>query len=418
MSDQPEVKVKEDSIFTSTSAVPEVMKTKKAVSLESLIFAIVICALFGVLGHKMGGSNLVSTMMATAFDLLINTCLFIMSIAVLAGALSGLLQEFGIISVINKVLSPLMKPLFGLPGASVIGGAATYLSDNPAILSLARDNKFKRYFKKYQMPALTNFGTAFGMGLIVSSFVIGINLGGTPLEGMGGQVFAAVLIGNLGAVLGAIVSVRLMLLQTKKIFGKDEPALSEEEMGGEALDINKREVRDGNSAARALFSFLDGGKTGVDMGLAIIPGVLFICTFVMILIKGPGAEGVYTGGAYEGVGFLPWAAEKIDFILTPLFGFQSPEVVAIPITALGAAGAAIGLIPDFIASGAAGPNELAVFVGMCMCWSGYLSTHVAMMDALGFKELTGKAILSHTAGGFMAGIFAHFIWLAYAGIFL
>jgi hypothetical protein len=280
---------------------------------------------------------------------------------------------------------------------------------------LAKDNKFKRYFRKYQMPALTNFGTAFGMGLIVTSFMIGLSLEGSTMTG--GQVFAAAIIGNVGAVLGAVVSVRLMLLQTKKIFGKEEWALSEEEDGGEALDINLREVREGNPAARALFSFLDGGKTGVDMGLAIIPGVLFICTFVMILIKGPGAEGVFTGGAYEGVGFLPWAAEKIDFILEPLFGFTSPEAVAVPITALGAAGAAIGLIPNMVASGAIGAGDIAVFTAMLMCWSGYLSTHVAMMDSLGFKELTGKAILSHTAGGFMAGVFAHLIWLGYSAIF-
>mgnify|MGYP006924685256 FL=1 len=51
---------------------------------------------------------------------------------------------------------------------------------------------------------------------------------------------------------------------------------------------------------------------------------------------------------------------------------------------------------------------------MGMCWSGYLSTHVAMMDALGSKELTGKAILSHTIGGVAAGMAAHFLYAAFA----
>ena len=42
--------------------------------------------------------------------------------------------------------------------------------------------------------------------------------------------------------------------------------------------------------------------------------------------------------------------------------------------------------------------------------SGYLSTHVAMMNALGFSPLTGKAILSHTLGGLAAGVCAHWLY--------
>jgi hypothetical protein len=42
-----------------------------------------------------------------------------------------------------------------------------------------------------------------------------------------------------------------------------------------------------------------------------------------------------------------------------------------------------------------------------MCWSGYLSTHVAMMDSLKCSYLTGAAILFHTIGGICAGVFAN-----------
>ena len=48
---------------------------------------------------------------------------------------------------------------------------------------------------------------------------------------------------------------------------------------------------------------------------------------------------------------------------------------------------------------------------MCMCWSGYLSTHVAMMDSLGYSKMTGKAIISHTIGGLCAGVAAHWIYM-------
>ena len=82
-----------------------------------------------------------------------------------------------------------------------------------------------------------------------------------------------------------------------------------------------------------------------------------------------------------------------------------------PVTALGAAGAALGLVEKLAAQGLAGPGDLAVFTAMCMCWSGYLSTHVSMMNTLGYSHLTGKAILSHTIGGLAAGAAAHWMWV-------
>ena len=346
---------------------------------------------------------MMKTLMATAYELLLDTVFNIMAIAVIAGALSGIFSEFGVIALLNKLLSPLMKPLYNLPGAAAIGVMTTYLSDNPAILSLAEDRNFKKYFKKFQLPVLCNLGTSFGMGLIVTTFMIGLNSDGE-------KIGLAVLIGNIAAVIGSIVSVRMMMHFTKKEFGTTEYCIPLDK--NENMDdlLNKREIRDGGVGRRLLESMLEGGKNGVDVGLAIIPGVLAICTVVMILTNGPSADGTYTGAAYEGVALLPWLGEKLDFILKPLFGFSSASAVAVPITALGAAGAAIGLVPNMLASGAAHANDVAVFTAMCMCWSGYLSTHVAMMSSLKVSKMTGKAIVSHTIGGLCAGIVANFLF--------
>ena len=118
----------------------------------------------------------------------------------------------------------------------------------------------------------------------------------------------------------------------------------------------------------------------------------------------------YTGSAFEGIGLLPFLADKLSFLLKPLFGFSSGEAVAVPVTALGSAGAALGLIPGFAKRGLINVGDLAVFVAICMCWSGYLSTHVSMMEVLGCREHTGKAILSHTVGGLCAGVAAHWLF--------
>ncbi|AIZ35933.1 hypothetical protein VJJ74_07575 [Parvimonas micra] len=374
---------------------------KKDIGLENFLCLGLFLTFFILIGRKMGGINMIKTMMNTGFDLLMNVCLYLMAIAVLAGAISGLFSEFGVIALVNKLLSKIMKPIYDLPGASSLGMLNCYLSDNPAILTLAHDDNFRRYFKKYQMPALTNLGTAFGMGLITTTTMMGLNVEGAV---------TSALIGNLGAVIGSIVSVRLMMHATKKMYGTTEFV---EVKSSVEIPENSRVVREGSAGSRFIQAILDGGKVGVDMGLSIIPGVVIICTLVIILTNGPGAEGVYTGAANEGVGILPWIGSKLSFILSPLFGFSSPEAIAVPITALGSTGAAIGTVAKMAAVGKVSGNDIAVFTAICMCWSGYISTHIAMMDALGTKEATGKALISHTIGGLVAGVAAHILYMIF-----
>lgn len=373
---------------------------------SALICVALIGGLFALFGVPMGLSNMFSTLMNTAFELLINTCLYIMAIAVLMGALSALFTEFGVVRLLNKILSPLMKPIYDLPGAASLGIVTTYLSDNPAILSLADDKGFRSFFKRYQFPALCNIGTAFGMGLIVTTYMLG-------QEGAAKQsLMPAVIVGNIAAIIGSVVSTRIMLAFTKKVFGKDADAVDE----SERVDHRVRHESENTIAMRIMNALLEGGKSGVQLGLGIIPGVVIICTLVMMLTNGA-PEGGYTGAAYEGIGLLPLVAGKINFILQPLFGFASPSGISVPITALGAAGAAMGLVPTLLSEGMANAHDVAVFTAMCMCWSGYLSTHVSMMDSLGCKYLTGKAILSHTIGGLAAGIAANWLYRLVALIF-
>ena len=499
-------------------------KQKKSMNLyvKAVICLVCFVGLFSVFSIPMGLGNALNTLMNTAYNLLTGTVFYIMAIAVIAGAISGLLTEFGVVALLNKVLSPLMRPLFGMPGASALGMVSTYLSDNPAILTLADDKKFRRFFKAYQIPALTNLGTAFGMGLIVTSFTLG--MGST----VNGPVWLAAVCGNLGAIIGAIISTRIMLFFMKRVYGPDKPALEET-----FHDTEEEQVYQHKGFLHVLDALMEGGKKGVDMGLAIIPGVLIICTIVIMLTNGRPAlqykyaviqqldsQGVivaktdliqipdngnyilriqpdstnsywmkyssteedptysfvngrlfteneelhvklppagfgdetsqyrlvlykadeatrteiplvrdesaerlysgvvpqesYRGNAGEGIAILPKLANLFSFILKPLFGFSSDEAIAVPVTALGSAGAALGLIPGFALSGLIGVNDLAVFTAICMCWSGYLSTHVSMMEVLGCREHTAKALISHTIGGLCAGAAAHWLYILFS----
>ena len=81
-------------------------KKVKAISLETFVFLAIFIGGFAWIGHVMGVGLMFKTMMATAHDLLLQTVFFIMAMAVIAGAISGLLSEFGAISLINKIFAP------------------------------------------------------------------------------------------------------------------------------------------------------------------------------------------------------------------------------------------------------------------------------------------------------------------------
>lgn len=373
--------------------------------IEAVIFLVILIVCSWILASRMGAGNLLNTIMKTAHDLLLNTCFYLMGITVLTGALSKLFAEFGVVNLLENILRPLMKPLYNLPGVAALGGVMTFLSDNPAIIALSKDKRFASYFKKYQLISLTNFGTAFGMGFVVIITMIGY-----------GHLSGAI-IGLLGAICGSIISTRLMQRFTLKAY----PELNEPVSKYSPKEVEEQEMIAENKESyfmRFLNAILDGGKNGVELGLAIIPGVLIITTLVILITFGPDtATGAYNGGSTQGVPILPWLAEKVHWIFEWLFGFKSMELIAFPMTALGSVGAALGLAKAFVIKGIFDGNAVAVCTAIGMCWSGFLSTHTAMLDSLGYRKCISKALLAHTIAGLCAGIIAHFLFLGFSVIF-
>ncbi len=383
------------------SGKPRKLKFTTSRSLEALIFLVLFFGFFGFMAYKMTLPHMLNTFMQTAYKLLLDTVFYIMAICVLMGAISKMFTEFGVVRLLENILRPLMKPLYNLPGVAALGAVMTFLSDNPAIISLAKDNNFARYFKKYQLVSLTNFGTAFGMGLVVIAFMTGKGYG------------SGALVGLMGAVIGSIISTRLMQRFTLKAYPEMDSPVTEE--AGTEQNISFKS--EGGVFQRFLNAMLDGGKSGVGIGVAIIPGVLCISTLVMMLTFEHEGFNDYTGAAYQGVPVITWLADKVNIVFEWLFGFTTGELVGFPITALGAVGAALGLVPTFDAAHIIDNNAIAVFTAMGMCWSGYLSTHTAMLDSLGYRKLIGKAITAHTIGGLCAGIAAHWLFVLLALIF-
>lgn len=237
------------------------------------------------------------------------------------------------------------------------------------------------------------------MGLIVTAYMLSL----------GSEYFSAVLIGNIGAFIGGIVSVRLMLRVGKKYYNEDPKYRIDEEHGSN-LDVRK--IREGSTFERFMTSMMDGAKSGVELGLACASGTVLICTFVMILTFGPaGDAGEYLGVAYEGVELLPRIGSYFLPVANVLWGFNVPELLAYPFTALGAVGSAMGLTKGFIEAGFANANTVATFTGMGICLSGFLSTHVGMLDTLKQNHFVKQAILCHLAGGAVAGMAANYLYI-------
>lgn len=396
--------IQKNNTKDTTSAI------KKDFSIETFIFLIILVSINIYFSSMMGIGPFFKTLLNTAFSVLTDTVLYICAICVLMGALSSLLTEFKVVSLFQWLLSPVMNPIWGMPGASAIGVITSFLSDNPASLSLYESPQTRPYFKKYQTAALANLGTSFGMGMICVSFMLGL----------GSEYVPAVGIGLLATFIGSIVSTRSMLFFTKSYYKKKklwEEMNTYEEITNLKVDEETTKQKNTKKSifTRVLDSILDGGKLGWEICFQTTPGVVCICTFVMLLTFGPGttASGaaVYTGAAYEGVALLPKIGNIIAPITHVLFGFTDGSNISYPITALGAVGAANSLVPQMIKQGLAHANEIAVFTALGITWSGFLSTHVSMLDVLHKRELTAIAMITHFFGGLAAGIIAHYLFI-------
>lgn len=369
---------------------------------------VVIIGLFGYLSHVMGFTNMLNTIMKTAHTLLLNTVFYLMAMCVLTGALGRIFGEFGVVDLLQKMLKPVLRPLYNLPGVASGGALMTFLSDKAAIISMARNPQFARYFKRYQHVSLVNFAGSFAMGLLVIIFMMGHGFYTEPLYGV------------VGAICGSIIATRMM----QHIVLKKCPHFRDEDVVSQMFGTESRpfetvpDASDQTLFVRVLDALLDGGKSGVEVGLAIIPGVLIISTFVMMLTFG-GAEvtdaagrvtHVYNGEAYQGTELLPTLAGKIGFVFHWLFGFQASELVAFPITALGTVGAALGLIPSMMDKGIIDSNAIAVFTAMGMCWSGFLSADAASLDSLGYRRFISSSFTCTLVAGLAAGIITHWLY--------
>lgn len=80
----------------------EVQSTpKRKLRAETFVLLAIIIGFFSGIAYVMGAAPM------------LNTCLYLMAICVLTGALGKILVEFGVVDLIEKILRPLMSQYFG-----------------------------------------------------------------------------------------------------------------------------------------------------------------------------------------------------------------------------------------------------------------------------------------------------------------
>lgn len=89
---------------------------KKEIGPENFIFIVLFVAFFALFAAKMGLGNTINTMINTAFVLLTDTVLYLTALCVIMGAISALFSEFGLVSLMNRMLNPFMRPVYGCRG--------------------------------------------------------------------------------------------------------------------------------------------------------------------------------------------------------------------------------------------------------------------------------------------------------------
>ncbi|MGL4785722.1 MAG: hypothetical protein ACRC2Q_02395, partial [Cetobacterium sp.] len=67
-------------------------RRKKAMGLEGVVCIAILSTLIYLTSSKMGGINMINTIIKTAHDLLLNTVFFIMGVSDITGAFAGILS--------------------------------------------------------------------------------------------------------------------------------------------------------------------------------------------------------------------------------------------------------------------------------------------------------------------------------------
>ena len=202
------------------------------------------------------------------------------SIFLFAGFLLPFLTDFGILEFVGVLLTPVMRPLFGLPGRSSIDCVASWIGDGTIGVSLTNKQYMQGYYTSKEASVIA---TTFSAVSITFSLVV---LKQVELVNLFGPYYLTIIVCG---VVAAIIVPKLPPLSKK----------SNEYYSGEKTDVGEN-VPEGYSnvewgtklaigRARANFNLIEfiknGAKSVLEMWLGVLPVIMAFGTIALIIAE-------------------------------------------------------------------------------------------------------------------------------------
>lgn len=212
--------------------------------------------------------------------ILYDLILGLFSIFLFAGFLLPFLTDFGILEFVGVLLTPVMRPLFGLPGRSSIDCVASWIGDGTIGVSLTNKQYMQGYYTTKESSVIA---TTFSAVSITFSLVV---LKQVELVNLFGPYYLTIIICG---VVAAIIVPKLPPLSKK----------SNKYYSGEKKDVGEN-VPEGYSnvewgtelaigRAKANFNLLDFIKNGamsvLEMWFGVLPVIMAFGTIALIIAE-------------------------------------------------------------------------------------------------------------------------------------
>ena len=202
------------------------------------------------------------------------------SIFLFAGFLLPFLTEFGLLEFVGVLLTPVMRPLFGLPGRSSIDCVASWIGDGTIGVSLTNKQYLEGYYTSKEASVIA---TTFSAVSITFSLVVLKQVG---LVNLFGPYYLTIMIAG---VVAAIIVPKLPPLSnkkntyfdgSKKDTGEDVPEGYTNVEWGLELAINKAD-----KSFNALDFMKNGAKSVLDLWLGVLPVIMAFGTIALIIAE-------------------------------------------------------------------------------------------------------------------------------------
>ena len=212
--------------------------------------------------------------------ILYDLILGLFSIFLFAGFLLPFLTEFGLLEFVGVLLTPVMRPMFGLPGRSSIDCVASWIGDGTIGVSLTNKQYLEGYYTSKEASVIA---TTFSAVSITFSLVVLKQVG---LVNLFGPYYLTIMIAG---VVAAIIVPKLPPLSnkkntyfdgSKKDTGEDVPEGYTNVEWGLELAINKAD-----QSFNALDFMKNGAKSVLDLWLGVLPVIMAFGTIALIIAE-------------------------------------------------------------------------------------------------------------------------------------